>query len=57
MALQNLFDRIIDRSRSIGRPDMLSTFFGHRLGTNYGGKLLTKIVDRDKGPPGCENLV
>ncbi len=51
VALQNLFDRIIDRSRSIGRPDMLSTFFGHRLGCNYAGKLQTKIVDRDKAHP------
>lgn len=51
VALQTLFDRIIDRTRSVGRPDLLTTFFGTRVTSTYNGKLQTKIIDRDKAHP------
>jgi hypothetical protein len=43
-----LFDRIIDRSRIVGRPDVLTTFFGTKVFRSQGGKPQTKIIDRDK---------
>jgi hypothetical protein len=51
VALINLFDRIIDRSRNVGRPDLLTTFFGTKVYRSQGGKLQTKIIDRDKAHP------
>jgi hypothetical protein len=51
VALSNLFDRIIDRSRNVGRPELLTTFFGTRINCHYPGKLQTKIIDRDKAHP------
>ena len=51
VSLTNLFDRIIDRSRSVGRPDLLTTFFGTRVYLSQSGKLQTKIIDRDKAHP------
>jgi hypothetical protein len=47
----NLFDLIIDRSRSLDRPDLLTTFFDTKVYRSFQGKLQTKIIDRDKAHP------
>ncbi|HLZ25307.1 MAG TPA: hypothetical protein VKQ30_24565, partial [Ktedonobacterales bacterium] len=38
-------------NRSIGRPDKLSTIFGHRITTAYRGGLKTRIADHHLGNP------
>ncbi len=49
--LSHLFERIIDRSRNVGRPDLLVTFFGKKTYRSERRKLQTKIIDRDKAHP------
>ncbi len=50
-ALDRVADRLLDLNRSIGRPDKLSTIFGHRITTAYRGGLKTRIADHHLGNP------
>ena len=42
---------LLDLNRSIGRPDKLSTIFGHRITKAYRGGLKTQIADHHLGNP------
>src|SRR5262252_968504 len=50
-ALDRLADRLLDLNRTIGRPDKLSTIFGHRITKAYRGGLKTRIADHHLGNP------
>jgi len=50
-ALDRVADRLLDLNRSIGRPDKLSTIFGHRITKAYRGGLKTQIADHHLGNP------
>ena len=50
-ALDPLAERLLDLNRSIGRPDKLSTVFGHRITKAYRGGLKTQIADHHLGNP------
>jgi hypothetical protein len=50
-ALDRLAERLLDLNRSIGRPDKLSTIFGHRITRAYRGGLKTQIADHHLGNP------
>jgi hypothetical protein len=50
-ALDRLAERLLDLNRSIGRPDKLSTIFGHRITKDYRGRLKTQIADHHLGNP------
>ncbi len=50
-ALDRVADRLLDLNRSIGRPDKLSTIFGHRITKAYRGGLKTQIADHQLGNP------
>ena len=50
-ALDRVADRLLDLNRSIGRPDKLSTIFGHRITKAYRGGLKTRIADHHLGNP------
>jgi hypothetical protein len=50
-ALDHVADRLLDLNRSIGRPDKLSTIFGHRITKAYRGGLKTQIADHHLGNP------
>jgi hypothetical protein len=50
-ALDHVADRLLDLNRSIGRPDKLSTIFGHRITQAYRGGLKTRIADYHLGNP------
>jgi hypothetical protein len=50
-ALDRMAERLLDLNRSIGRPDKLSTVFGHRITTAYRGGLKTQIADHHLGNP------
>jgi len=50
-ALDRLAERLLDLNRSIGRPDKLSTIFGHRITKAYRGGLKTQIADHHLGNP------
>jgi hypothetical protein len=50
-ALDGVADRLLDLNRSIGRPDKLSTIFGHRITRAYRGGLKTQIADHHLGNP------
>jgi hypothetical protein len=42
---------VLDLNRSIGRPDRLSTIFGHRITKTYRGGLKTQIADHHLSNP------
>jgi hypothetical protein len=50
-ALDRMADRLLDLNRGIGRPDKLSTIFGHRVTRAYRGGLKTQIADHHLGNP------
>jgi hypothetical protein len=50
-ALDRVAERLLDLNRSIGRPDKLSTIFGHRITKAYRGGLKTQIADHHLGNP------
>jgi hypothetical protein len=50
-ALDRMAERLLDLNRSIGRPDKLSTVFGHRITKAYRGGLKTQIADHHLGNP------
>jgi hypothetical protein len=50
-ALDGVAERLLDLNRSIGRPDRLSTIFGHRITKAYRGGLKTQIADHHLGNP------
>jgi hypothetical protein len=50
-ALDRVAERLLDLNRSIGRPDKLSTIFGHRITKAYSGGLKTQIADHHLGNP------
>ncbi len=50
-ALDRMAERLLDLNRSIGRPDKLSTVFGHRITKAYRGGLKTQIADYHLGNP------
>lgn len=50
-ALDRVAERLLDLNRSIGRPDKLSTIFGHRITRAYRGGLKTQIADHHLGNP------
>jgi len=50
-ALERVAERLLDLNRSIGRPDKLSTVFGHRVTKAYRGGLKTQIADHHLGNP------
>ena len=49
--LDPLHERLLDASRSIGRPQTLAQIFGRRINRCYRGKLQTTIRDLDLGHP------
>ena len=51
VALDRMAERLLDLNRSIGRPDQLSTVFGHRITEAYRGGLKTQIADHHLGDP------
>jgi hypothetical protein len=51
VALDRVAERLLDLNRSIGRPDKLSTIFGHRITKAYRGGLKTQIADHHLGNP------
>ncbi len=51
VALDRMAERLLDLNRSIGRPDRLSTIFGHRITKAYAGGLKTQIADHHLGNP------
>src|SRR6266704_2951991 len=54
-ALDRVAERLLDRNRSIGRPDKLSTIFGYRITKAYRGGLKTQIADHHLGNPVLRN--
>jgi hypothetical protein len=50
-ALDRMAERLLDLNRGIGRPDKLSTVFGHRITKTYRGGLKTQIADHHLGNP------
>ena len=50
-ALDRMAERLLDLNRCIGRPDKLSTVFGHRITKSYRGGLKTQIADHHLGNP------
>jgi hypothetical protein len=44
-ALDALGERLLDASRTIGRPDKITVIFGRKITTHYRGKLQTEIED------------
>jgi hypothetical protein len=50
-SLDRVAERLLDLNRSIGRPDKLSTIFGHRITKAYRGGLKTQIADHHLGNP------
>jgi hypothetical protein len=44
-ALDALGERLLDASRTIGRPDKITTIFGRKVTNHYRGKLQTEIED------------
>jgi len=50
-AVDRMAERLLDLNRCIGRPDKLSTIFGHRITRTYRGGLKTQIADHHLGNP------
>ncbi len=50
-AIDHIAERLLDLNRCIGRPDKLSTIFGHRITRTYRGNLKTQIADHHLGNP------
>ncbi|GAC1540178.1 MAG: hypothetical protein NVS2B4_19780 [Ramlibacter sp.] len=50
-AIDRIAERLLDLNRCIGRPDKLSTIFGHRITRTYRGTLKTQIADHHLGNP------
>lgn len=44
-ALDGLGERLLDASRTLGRPDKITTIFGRKITSRYRGKLQTEIED------------
>ena len=44
-ALDSLGERLLDASRTIGRPDKITVIFGRKVNSRYRGKLQTEIED------------
>lgn len=44
-ALDGLGERLLDASRTIGRPDKITVIFGRKITSRYRGKLQTEIED------------
>lgn len=50
-ALDQLFERLTDQNRRIGRPDIISTIFEKRITVRYSGKLQTTLDTRNNVIP------
>lgn len=49
--LSALFERMLDLGRTLGRPDIISNFFGYHITKKYKGKLQTTIDNRHNAHP------